>query len=100
MKPRRKGSRWEINYRCPGYSKSISERFDTYEEAKARIAEIEYEKENGVLRPPVKSRLASSWTNMYSFMALIIGEILTSLTTDTVSNIISSPISALCCSVT
>ena len=55
MKPRLKGNRWEINYRCPGYSKSISERFDTYEEAKARIAEIEYEKENGVLRPPVKS---------------------------------------------
>lgn len=55
MKPRRKGNRWEITYRCPGYSKSISERFDTYEEAKARIAEIEYEKKIGELRPPVKS---------------------------------------------
>lgn len=55
MKPRRKGNRWEITYRCPGYSKIISERFDTYEEAKARIEEIEYEKKIGELRPPVKS---------------------------------------------
>ena len=55
MKPRPKGNRWEINYRCPGYSKNISERFDTYEEAKARIDEIQYEKKIGKLRPPVKS---------------------------------------------
>ena len=54
MKPRLKGKRWEINYRCPGYSKNISERFSTYEEANARIAEIKYAKAIGALRPPVK----------------------------------------------
>ena len=47
MKPRLKGKRWEINYRCPGYSKNISERFSTYEEANARIAEIKYAKAIG-----------------------------------------------------
>ena len=55
MKPRRKGNRWEITYRCPGYSKSISERFDTYEEANSRIEEVKYLKKIGELRPPVKS---------------------------------------------
>ena len=44
MTPRQKGKQWEISYRCPGYSKPISERFPNYEAAKLRIAEIEYEK--------------------------------------------------------
>lgn len=52
MKPRKKGKKWEITYRCPGYSKLISERFPSYEAANVRIAEIEYEKSIGELRPP------------------------------------------------
>ena len=52
MKPRQKGQKWEISYRCPGYSKPIYERFLSYEAAKLRIAEIEYEKSIGQLRPP------------------------------------------------
>ncbi|WP_419012917.1 tyrosine-type recombinase/integrase [Dysosmobacter sp.] len=52
MKPRQKGKQWEISYRCPGYSKPIYERFAFFEEAKLRIAEIEYEKSIGMLRPP------------------------------------------------
>lgn len=52
MKPRQKGHKWEISYRCPGYSKPIYERFSSYEAAKLRIAEIEYEKSIGQLRPP------------------------------------------------
>ena len=52
MKPRKKGQQWEISYRCPGYSKPIYERFPSYEAAKLRIAEIEYEKSIGELRPP------------------------------------------------
>lgn len=52
MKPRQRGTQWEISYRCPGYSKPIFERFASYEAAKLRIAEIEYEKSIGELRPP------------------------------------------------
>lgn len=52
MTPRKKGQKWEITYRCPGYSKPIYERFPSYEAAKLRIAEIEYEKSIGQLRPP------------------------------------------------
>ncbi len=52
MTPRQKGKQWEISYRCPGYSKPIYERFPSYEAAKLRIAEIEYEKSIGQLRPP------------------------------------------------
>lgn len=54
MKPRKKGKQWEISYRCPGFSKPIYERFPSLEAAKLRIAEIEYEKSQGVLRPPKK----------------------------------------------
>ena len=53
MKPRKKGQQWEICYRCPGYTKLITERFPTYEAANLRVAEIEYEKSIGQLRPPV-----------------------------------------------
>ena len=52
MKPRKKGQQWEISYRCPGFSKPVYERFPTFEAAKLRIAEIEYEKSIGQLRPP------------------------------------------------
>lgn len=52
MKIRQKGKQFEISYRCPGYTKIISERFPTYEAAKLRVAEIEYEKGIGQLRPP------------------------------------------------
>lgn len=52
MKPRKRGQQWEISYRCPGYSKPVSERFSSFEAAKLRIAEIEYEKSIGQLRPP------------------------------------------------
>ena len=52
MKPRKKGQQWEISYRCPGFSRPIYERFPTFEAAKLRIAEIEYEKSIGQLRPP------------------------------------------------
>ena len=55
MKPRQKGKQWEISYRCPGFSKPIYERFPSYEAAKLRIAEIEYEKSIGQLRPPPAS---------------------------------------------
>lgn len=52
MVPRQKGKKWEISYRCPGYTKPIYERFSSFEAAKLRIAEIEYEKSIGQLRPP------------------------------------------------
>lgn len=55
MTPRQKGKQWEISYRCPGFSKPIYERFPSYEAAKFRIAEIEYEKSIGKLRPPRKT---------------------------------------------
>ena len=56
MKPRKKGQQWEICYRCPGYTKLVTERFPTYEAANLRVAEIEYEKSIGQLRPPVTAR--------------------------------------------
>ncbi len=52
MKPRKKGQQWEISYRCPVYSNPIFERFTSFEAAKLRIAEIEYEKSIGKLCPP------------------------------------------------
>ena len=52
MKSRKKGQQYEISYRCPGYSKPFYERFSSYEEAKLRIAQIEYEKSLGVFQPP------------------------------------------------
>lgn len=52
MKPRKRGKQWEISYRCPGLTKPIYERFPSLEAAKLRVAEIEYEKSQGVLRPP------------------------------------------------
>ena len=52
MVPRKKGQKYEISYRCPNYEKPISERFDSYEAAKLRIAQIEYERSLGVFEPP------------------------------------------------
>lgn len=58
MVPRKKGQKYEISYRCPNYEKPFSERFDSYEEAKLRIAQIEYERSLGVFKPPKQTILA------------------------------------------
>ena len=58
MVPRKKGQKYEISYRCPKYEKPFSERFDSYEAAKLRIAQIEYEKSLGVFEPPKQAILA------------------------------------------
>ena len=55
LKPRKKGQQWEISYRCPGFSRPIYERFPTFEAAKLRIAEIEYEKSLGSFALPSSS---------------------------------------------
>ena len=73
MTPRKKGQKWEISYRCPGYSKPIYERFPSYEAAKLRIAEIEYEKSIGQLRPPQVSVLGD---NGASKKFITVGELL------------------------
>lgn len=54
MKATKKWNRWEITYRIPGYSKLFSERFVTLEEANVRIADIEYNRKKGTLKPPSK----------------------------------------------
>lgn len=53
MKPRKRGTQWEICYRCPGHPKPFYERFNTEEDANYRIAQIEYDKARGELHPPV-----------------------------------------------
>ena len=58
MVPRKKGQKYEISYRCPNYEKPFSERFDSYEAAKLRIAQIEYERSLGVFEPPQQTILA------------------------------------------
>lgn len=73
MKPRQKGQKWEISYRCPGYSKPIYERFPSYEAAKLRIAEIEYEKSIGQLRPP---QVSAQGDNSTSKKFTTVGELL------------------------
>ena len=73
MKPRQKGQKWEISYRCPGYSKPIYERFDSYEAAKLRIAEIDYEKSIGQLRPP---QVSVPGDNSASKKFITVGELL------------------------
>lgn len=57
MVPRKKGQKYEISYRCAGYEKPFYERFDTYEAAKLRIAQIEYEKSICTFDPPKQSIL-------------------------------------------
>ena len=56
MTPHKKGRKWEIIYRIPGYSKLFTERFDSEAEAKLRCAQIEYAKQTGTIAPPVKKR--------------------------------------------
>lgn len=73
MKPRQRGKQWEISYRCPGYSKPIFERFQSYEAAKLRIAEIEYEKSIGQLRPP---KVSPSKANQPSKRFVTVGELM------------------------
>lgn len=73
MKPRKKGQQWEISYRCPSYSKPIYERFPSYEAAKLRIAEIEYEKSIGQLRPP---KTSLSKTDQPSKRFVTVGELM------------------------
>ena len=73
MKPRKRGQLWEISYRCPGYSKPVYERFPSFEAAKLRIAEVEYEKSIGQLRPP---RLSPSKGSVPTTKFLTVGELL------------------------
>ena len=54
MEPRKKGKKWEITYRIPGYKNTFNERFDSKEEAMLRRAEVELAKANGTITPPVK----------------------------------------------
>lgn len=54
MKPRKKGKKWEVQYRVPGYPNPFTERFDTEAEAKLRCAQIEFAKDSGSLAPPEK----------------------------------------------
>ena len=63
MVPRKKGQKYEISYRCPKYEKLFSERFDSYEAAKLRIAQIEYERSLGVFEPPKRAVLAPRKTH-------------------------------------
>ena len=63
MVPRKKGQKYEISYRCPNYEKPFSERFDSYEAAKLRIAQIEYEKSLGTFEPPKRATLAPRKTH-------------------------------------
>ena len=62
MKPVKKWNRWEIVYRVPGYRTPFSERFDTLEEANVRVAEIEYAKRMGTLKPPSRVEKARCLT--------------------------------------
>lgn len=56
MKAYKKGKKYEITYRIPGYNKTYSERFDTEAQANVRIAQIQLEKEEGTLKPPTKKK--------------------------------------------
>lgn len=55
MKTTKRGKKWEISYRIPGYMKIFHESFDTEAEANVRCAEIELLKEQGTLAPPRQS---------------------------------------------
>ena len=54
MKPRKKGKKWEVQYRIPGYPNPFTERFDTEAEAKLRCAQVEFAKDSGSIAPPEK----------------------------------------------
>ncbi len=53
MKPIKHGKKYQINYRCPGYPKTVFEMFDTEEEAELRISQIKLLKKQGKLTPPI-----------------------------------------------
>lgn len=54
MKINQHGSKYQITYRVPGYSKTYTESFNTEAEAKFRAAEVELAKAQGTLKPPTK----------------------------------------------
>ena len=54
MIARKKGQKYEIQYRCKGYSELFSERFDSEEAANLRIAQIELERKMGTFKPPAR----------------------------------------------
>ena len=71
MNIRQKGKQYEISYRCPNYSKPIYERFPSYEAAKLRVAQIEYEKSIGQLRPPKVTRSARNKPLVKDFLTIL-----------------------------
>lgn len=56
MKPTKRGKRWEIAYRIPGYLRIFHESFTTEAEANVRCAEIALAKELGNLEPPQQDK--------------------------------------------
>ena len=58
IKIRKKGNKFEINYRLPGCDQPFSERFPTMEEAELRIAQINVDKMRNDIHPPKPIRLA------------------------------------------
>ena len=52
MKASKHGSKYKITYRCPNFDKTISEYFNSEEEANLRIAQIKLERKLGTLKPP------------------------------------------------
>lgn len=53
MKVTPHGNKYRITYRVPGYDKVFKETFDTIEEANIRLAELEFDKKKGELKPPI-----------------------------------------------
>ncbi len=52
MKPRKKGKKWEVVYRVPGYPGIYTQSYHSEVEANLRCAEIEYARLHGNLTPP------------------------------------------------
>ncbi len=57
MKLRKKGKKWEVNYRVPGYPTIFTERYCSEAEAKLRCAQLELAKQEGTLAPPGKKEI-------------------------------------------
>ena len=55
MKPRKKGKKWEVVYRVPGYSAAFTERYKTEAAANLRCAQLELARQEGTLTPPPKT---------------------------------------------
>ena len=49
---RKKGNKWEVQYRVKGFVHPFSERFDSEEEANFRKAQVELEMKRGCFEPP------------------------------------------------